>query len=80
MYLYIVHVYNLAEISTKNAKVEMEKITYSIEENDKYTNTKKNHKDNKHAKIMSYIRKENMMKYAIHCTNCRTEMISSSWR
>ena len=41
MYLYIVHVYNLAEISAKNAKVEMEKITYSIEENDKYTNTKK---------------------------------------
>ena len=41
---------------------------------------KKNHKDNKHAKIMSYIQKENMMKYAIHFTNCRTEMISSSWR
>ena len=41
MYLYIVHVYNLTEISTKNAEVEMEKITYSIEENDKYTNTKK---------------------------------------
>ena len=33
--------YNLAEISTKNAKVEIEKITYSIEENDKYRNTKK---------------------------------------
>ena len=41
MYLYIVYVYNLAKISTKNAKVEMEKITYSIEGNDKYTNTKK---------------------------------------
>ena len=27
MYLYLVHVYNLAEISAKNAKVEMEKIT-----------------------------------------------------
>ena len=38
---YIVYAYNLAEISSKNAKVEMEKITYSIEENDKYTNTKK---------------------------------------
>ena len=23
---------------------------------------------------------KNMMQYAIHCTNCRTEMISSSWR
>ena len=44
------------------------------------TQIQKNHKDNKHAKIMSYIQKENMMKYAIHCTNCRTEMISSSWR
>ena len=41
MYLYIVHVYNLAEIPTKNAKVEIEKITYSIEENDKYKNKKK---------------------------------------
>ena len=70
---------NLAEISTKIAKVEIEKITYPIEENDKYTNTK-NHKENKHAKIMSYIKKENMMKYAIHCTNFRTEIISSSWR
>ena len=33
--------YNLTEISTKNVKVEMDKITYAIEENDKYTNTKK---------------------------------------
>ena len=41
MYLYIVYVYNLAEISSKNARVEMDKITFSIEENDKYTNTKK---------------------------------------
>ena len=56
MYLYIVYVYNLAEISSKNTKVEMEKITYSIEGNDKYTNTK-NHKDKKHAKIISYIQK-----------------------
>ena len=40
----------------------------------------KNHKDNKHVKITSYIQIENMMKYAIHCTNCMTEMISSSWR
>ena len=40
----------------------------------------KNHKDSKHAKITSYIQKENMMKNAIHCTNCRTEMISFSWR
>ena len=46
MYLYIIHVYNLTEISTKNGKAEMEKIIYAIEENDKYTNTK-NHKDNK---------------------------------
>ena len=44
MYLYIVHLYNLAEISTKNAKVEMEKIKYSIEENDKYTKYKKKKK------------------------------------
>ena len=44
------------------------------------TKIKKNHKDNKHAKIMLYIQKENMIKYAIHCTNCSTEMISSSWR
>ena len=29
---------------------------YSIEGNDKHTNTK-NHKDNKHAKVMSYIQK-----------------------
>ena len=79
MYLYIVHVYNLAEISSKNAKVEIQKITHYIEENDKYTNTK-NHKDNKHGKIMPYIKKENMMKYAIHCTNWRTDMVSSSWR
>ena len=35
MYLYIVHVYNLADIFSKNAKVEMEKMKYSIEENDK---------------------------------------------
>ena len=41
MYLYTVYVYNLAEISSKNANVEMEKITYSIAGNDKYTNTKK---------------------------------------
>ena len=41
MYLYIVHVYNLPEIFSKNAKIEMEKMKYSIEENDKYTNTKK---------------------------------------
>ena len=34
-------VYILTEISAKNGKVEMEKITYSIEKNDKYTNTKK---------------------------------------
>ena len=40
----------------------------------------KNDKDNKQANITSYIQKENMMKYSIHCTNCRTEMISSSWR
>ena len=44
------------------------------------TQIQKNHKDKKHVKIMSYIQKENMMKYAIHCTNCRTEMMSSSWR
>ena len=41
IYLYKVYVYNLAEISSENAEVEMEKVTYSIEENDKYTNTKK---------------------------------------
>ena len=35
----------------------MKKITYSIEKNDKYTNTK-NYTDNKHAKIMSYIQKK----------------------
>ena len=57
IYLYIVYAYNLAEISSKNSKVEMEKITYSIEENDKYRNTK-NYTDNKHAKIMSYIQKK----------------------
>ena len=44
------------EFSWKSAKVEMEKITYSIEKNDKYTNTK-NYTDNKCAKIMSYIQK-----------------------
>ena len=41
MYLFIVYVHNIAEISSKNAKVEMEKITYPIEGNDKHTNTKK---------------------------------------
>ena len=35
MYLYIVHVYKLAKIFSKNTKVEMEKMKYSIEENDK---------------------------------------------
>ena len=55
----------------------MEKITYSIEKNDKYTNTK-NYTNNTCAKIMSYTK--NMMKYVIRCTNCGTEMISSQWR
>ena len=41
IYPYIVYVHNLAKISSKNSKVEMEKITYSIKENIKYTNTKK---------------------------------------
>ena len=43
------------------------------------TQIEKNYADNKHTKIMSYIQK-NMMKYVIHGTNCRTEMISFSWR
>ena len=34
----------------------MEKITYSIGKNDKYTNTK-NYTDNTCAKVMSYIQK-----------------------
>ena len=42
------------KFTKKNAKVEMEKITYSIEKNDKYTNTK-NYTDNTCTKIMSYI-------------------------
>ena len=46
----------------------------------KYKQIWKNEKDNKYASITSYIQKENMMKYVIHSTNCRTEMISSSWR
>ena len=36
--------FNLTEISTKDGKIEMEKITYAIEENDKYTNTKKSYR------------------------------------
>ena len=40
----------------------------------------KNEKDNKYANITSYIQKADMMKSAIHSTNCRTEMISPSWR
>ena len=43
------------------------------------TQVQKNYTDNKHAKIISYIQK-NIMEYVVHCTNCRTEMISSSWR
>ena len=39
-----------------------------------------NDEDNKYANITSYIHKENMMKYSIYCTKCRTEMMSSSWR
>ena len=33
--------YNLAEVAEKNAKVQLEKITYGISEHDTYTNTKK---------------------------------------
>ena len=44
IYLYIVYAYNLAEISLRNAKVEIEKITWFIEKNDKDTNTKKIHR------------------------------------
>ena len=40
----------------------------------------KNEKDNKYANITSYIQKTDIIKYAIHSTNCRTKMISSSWR
>ena len=40
----------------------------------------KNDEDNIYATRTSYIHKENMMKYAIYFTNCRTEMMSSSWR
>ena len=43
----------------------MEKMKYYIQEDDKYTNTKKNDEDNKYANITSYIHKGNMMKYAI---------------
>ena len=44
-----------------------------------HTQIQKNYTENKYAQIMSYMQK-NMIKYLIHCTNCRTQMISSSWR
>ena len=71
MYLYIVHMYNLAEISTKNAKVEIKKWNIPLK---KVTDIQiqKNDKDNKNTKMTLYIQKENMIKYAIHCTNYRT--------
>ena len=37
----ILYVYNLAEVAEKNAKVQLEKITYGIWEHDTYTNTNK---------------------------------------
>ena len=40
----------------KNAKVEIEKITYSIEDNDTYTNTK-NDTEKKYAQIVSHMQK-----------------------
>ena len=45
-----------------------------------YKQIRKNEKDNKYANITSYIPQTDMMKYTIHSTNCRTKMISSSWR
>ena len=40
----------------------------------------KNDEGNKYANITSYIHRENIMKYSIFCTNCKTEMMSSSCR
>ena len=40
----------------------------------------KKDEDNIYANIYSYIHKENIMKYSIYCTHCRTEMMSSLCR
>ena len=57
--IYVLYVYNLAEISKKNAKVEIEKnnILYRRQWHihQKYT---KNDTENKYAQIISYMQKK----------------------
>ena len=39
-----------------------------------HTQIPTNYTENTYTKRMTYMKK-NMMKYVIHCTNCRTQMI-----
>ena len=76
MYIDLDHVYNLAEFCTKDAKVEMEnKISHRRRRPRNKFQT--NDEDKIYANINSYINAENIMKYSVYCTNCRTEMMSS---
>ena len=77
MYVDLDHLYNLAEFFSKDADVEMKNIKYHIEEDQETNPPPQNDEDNIYANIISYINAENIMKYSVYCTNCRTEMMSS---